>query len=120
MTLTPKQALLQYHLAERLKLDIMMIAHQLTTIPTLKKEDKPGAKYMLVTLLDTLNAEVKSAAAATGCEEFLTASKGLDEVIGLVETNQFGLASDNSGAAMIPITTAAVEAFEVLSAEGLL
>ncbi|HJJ75645.1 MAG TPA: hypothetical protein O0W80_00725, partial [Methanocorpusculum sp.] len=61
MTLTPKQALLQYHLAERLKLDIMMIAHQLTTIPTLKKEDKPGAKYMLVTLLDTLNAEVKSA-----------------------------------------------------------
>ncbi len=119
MTLTPKQALLQYHLAERLKLDIMMIAHQLTTIPTLKKEDKPGAKYMLVTLLDALNAEVKSAAAQTGCESFLTASKGLDEVIGLVETNQFGLASDNSGAAMIPITTAAVEAFEVLSAEGL-
>lgn len=120
MTLTPKQALLQYHLAERLKLDIMMIAHQLTTIPTLKKEDKPGAKYMLITLLDTLNAEVKSAAAQTRNEEFLTASKGLDEVINLVETNQFGLASDNSGAAMIPVTTAAVEAFEVLSAEGLL
>lgn len=120
MTLTPKQALLQYHLAERLKLDIMMIAHELTTIPTLKKEEKVGAKYMLITLLDVMNADVKAAAAQTGSEEFLKASAGLDEVIKLVETNQFGLASDNSGAAMIPITTAAVEAFEVLSAEGLL
>ena len=44
MTLTPKDALLQYHLAERLKLDIMMIAHQFVTIPSLKKEGKPGRK----------------------------------------------------------------------------
>ena len=28
MTLEPKDALTQYHFAERLKLDIMMIAHQ--------------------------------------------------------------------------------------------
>lgn len=120
MTLTPKAALLQYHLAERLKLDIMMVAHQLTTIPTLKKEDKPGAKYMLITLMQELNAAVRSAAAQTKNESFLTAAGVLDEVIHLTETNQFGLASDKSGETMIPITTAAAEAFEVLSAEGLL
>ncbi|MDO5845844.1 MAG: hypothetical protein Q4Q04_02860 [Methanocorpusculum sp.] len=120
MTLTPKAALLQYHLAERLKLDIMMIAHQLTTIPTLKKEDKPGAKYMLITLMDELHTAVRSAAAQTGNDEFLKAAAVLDEVIQLTGTNQFGLASDKSGESMIPITTAAAEAFAVLSAEGLL
>lgn len=120
MTLTPKQALLQYHLAERLKLDIMMLAHQLTTIPTLKKEDKPGAKYMLVTLLDSINADMKAASEMTGCNHFTEASAGLDEVVTLAETNQFGIASDKSGEAMIPVTTAAMEAFEVLAEEGLL
>jgi len=120
MTLTPKQALLQYHLAERLKLDIMMIAHQFTTISNLKKEDKPGAKYMLVTLMDILNADMLNAASTTNCVHFTSASEKLDEVVKLAESNQFGLASDKSGEAMIPVTTAAMEAFEVLSKEGLL
>ncbi len=120
MTLTPKQALLQYHLAERLKLNIMTLAHQLTTIPTLKKEDKPGAKYMLVTLFDGLDAEVKTAAAQTGCDDFLSAAATLDEVVTLIESNQFGLASDKAGETMVPITTAAAKAFEVLAKEGLL
>jgi len=120
MTLTPKQALLQYHQAERLKLDIMMVAHQFTTISNLKKEDKPGAKYMLVTLMDILNGDMIRAAKTTNCEQFTLASQKIDEVIKLAETNQFGLASDKSGEAMIPVTTAAMEAFEVLSKEGLL
>ena len=120
MTLTPKEALLQYHHAERLKLNIMMMAHQLTTVPILKKEDKTGAKYILITLLDSINAEIVAAAKMTRCAHFTKASTELEEVIRLAETNQFGLASDKSGKAMIPITTAAVEAFEVLTKEGLL
>lgn len=119
MTLTPKQALLQYHLSERLKLDIMMIAHQLTTVPTLKKDQKVGAKYMLVTLMDVLTADTQAAADATGCAEFTNAAELLKEVLNLADTNQFGLACDKAGEAMTPITNAAVEAFEVLSANGL-
>lgn len=118
--LTPKAALLQYHMAERLKLDIMMLAHQLTTVQTLKKEDKPGAKYMLATLLDILNADMRDAANTTGCQDFAAAADGIDEVLTLIATNQFGIASDKCGEAMVPVTTAAADAYAVLSEEGLL
>ncbi|HJJ48418.1 MAG TPA: hypothetical protein O0X39_05465 [Methanocorpusculum sp.] len=119
MTLTPKQALVQYHESERLKLDIMMIAHQMTTITNLKKDQKVGAKYMLVTLMDVLTGDTQRAAELTGCAEFTKAADLLKEVMELADTNQFGLACDKAGEAMIPVTNAAVEAFEVLSANGL-
>jgi len=120
MTLTPKQALVQYHMAERVKLDIMMIAHQLITVPTLKKEDKPGAKFILCEILDVLNADLQAAASATGRQEFTQAGTGIDEVISLVKSNQFGIASDKCGEAMIPVTSVAADAFAVLSEADLL
>jgi len=120
MALTPKQALVQYHMAERVKLDIMMIAHQLITVPTLKKEDKPGAKFILGEILDVLNADLQAAASTTGREEFSQAAKGLDEVISLVKSNQFGIASDKCGESMIPVTSVAADAYTVLSEAGLL
>ncbi len=120
MTITPKQAVLQYYVAEHTKLNIMMLAHQLTTVPTLKKEDKTGAKFVLGELLEVLDADMRGAASATGRSEFAQASAGIEEVIELVKTNQFGLASDKCGEAMIPVTTVAADAFAVISAEGLL
>ncbi|HJJ35911.1 MAG TPA: hypothetical protein O0X27_01900 [Methanocorpusculum sp.] len=120
MTLTPKQALMQYHMAERAKLDIMMIAHQLITVPTLNKEDKPGAKFILGELLEVLAADLQGAASCTGRQEFTQAASGIDEVISLVKSNQFGIASDKCGEAMIPVTSVAADAFAVLSEAGLL
>ena len=107
-------------MAERIKLDIMMIAHQLTTVPTLKKEDKPGAKFVLGELLEVLTADMQGAATVTGRTEFSQAADDIAEVITLVKSNQFGVASDTCGQAMIPVTTVAADAFAVLSAEGLL
>ena len=120
MTLEPKDALTHYHFAERLKLDIMMIAHQYLTIPSLKKEEKAGAKRILINITEALVADSLAAAAFTGCEEFNKACDVLDEVINLAESNQFGLASEKSGEAIIPITTAAAAAWEVLHSHGLL
>lgn len=120
MTLSVKDAVLQYHMAERIKLDIMMIAHQITTVPTLKKEDKPGAKFMLGEILSALCTDMNGAAEITGRTEFSEACSGIEEVIRLVSTNQFGIASDTCGEAMIPVTTVAAEAFSVLSEKGLL
>ena len=73
MTLEPKDALTQYHFAERLKLDIMMIAHQYLTIPSLKKEEKAGAKRVLINITEALAADSHAAAAFTGCDDFNTA-----------------------------------------------
>lgn len=120
MTLEPKDALTQYHFAERLKLDIMMLAHQYLTITSLKKEEKAGAKRMLINITEALAADAKAAAVFTGSDEFTKACGVLDEVIGLAESNQFGLASEKAGEAMIPITTAAAAAWEVLHSHGLL
>lgn len=120
MTITAKDAIIIYHMAERLKLDIFMTAHQLITIPSLKKEEKPGAKRVLVNILQVLCTDAENAASQTGCDEFKKSAQIMEEVIALTETNQFGLASDKSGEAMVPITTAAAEAFEVLSQNGLM
>ncbi|MDV0444210.1 hypothetical protein [Methanorbis rubei] len=120
MTLQAKDALTQYHFAERLKLDIMMLAHQFLTIPSLKKEEKAGAKRMLINITEALAADSKAAASFTGSEEFGKAADVLYEVISLAESNQFGLASEKAGEAMVPITTAAATAWEVLHSHGLL
>ena len=120
MTRQPKDALTQYHFAERLKLDIMMLAHQFLTIPSLKKEEKAGAKRMLINITEALATDSKAAAAFTGSEEFGKAAGVLDKVISLAESNQFGLASEKAGEAMVPITTAAAAAWEVLHSHGLL
>ncbi len=120
MTLTPKDALMRYHLAERLKLDIMLIAHQYVTIPSLKKEEKAGAKSMLIALTDVLAAECDSAAKQTGADEFNQASAVLLDVMDLAGSNQFGLASEKAGEAMTPITTVAAGAYAVLSENALI
>ncbi len=120
MTVTPKDALLRYHLAERLKLDIMMIAHQYVTIPSLKKEDKAGAKTILVVLTDVLAADCEASAKQTGADEFNQAAAVLLAIMGLAESNQFGLASDKAGEAMTPITTVAAGAYAVLNDHGLI
>ena len=119
MTLTPKDALLRYHLAERLKLDIMMIAHQYVTITSLKKEEKAGAKTVLIALTDILAADCDAAAKQTGAEEFNQASAVLLDVMDLAGSNQFGLASEKAGEAMTPVTTVAAGAFAVLSENAL-
>jgi hypothetical protein len=120
MTLEPKDALTQYHFAERLKLDIMMIAHQYLTIPSLKKEEKIGAKYILINITEIIAADSHAAATSTGCDNFNKACKILKEVINLAKSNQFGLASEKAGEAMIHITTTAAVAWEVLHNHGLL
>lgn len=117
---TARDALTQYHFAERLKLDIMLIAHQYLTIPSLKKEEKAGAKRMLISITEALSVDAKAAAGFTGVPEFNTASDILAEVMDLAESNQFGLASEKAGESMVPITTAAAAAWEVLHQHGLL
>ncbi|HJJ90617.1 MAG TPA: hypothetical protein O0W88_02015 [Methanocorpusculum sp.] len=120
MTLELRNALIQYHSAERLKLDIMMVAHQYLTIPTLRKEEKIGAKRVLITITELLAADSRAAATVTNCDEFNKTCVALDEVINLAESNQFGLASEKSGEAIVFITTAAAAAWDVLHSHGLL
>lgn len=120
MSLTPKDALQRYHFAERMKLDIMMIAHQYVTIPSLKKEEKAGAKTILIALTDVLAGDCDAAAKQTGAAEFSQASAVLLDVIDLATSNQFGLAAEKAGEAMIPITTVAADGFAVLNENALI
>lgn len=115
-----KKALMQYHFAERLKLDVMMIAHQYMTITSLKKEEKPGAKRILINITEVLASDAKAAGGITGSAEFEKAAEVLYEVSELAEENKFGLASEKAGEALTPITTAAVVAWEVLDSHGLI
>jgi hypothetical protein len=114
MVLEPKDALIQYHFAERLKLDIMMIVYQYLTVSSLKKEEKAGAKRILINITETLVVDCRVAASVTNCDYFNKACDILEDVVNLVKFDQFGGASERAGEAMIPITTAAAAAWEVL------
>ncbi|HJJ42304.1 MAG TPA: hypothetical protein O0W90_03185 [Methanocorpusculum sp.] len=120
MTITLKNAVIQYHLSEHLKLEIMTLAHQLITIPSLKKDEKLGAKLTAISILESILTEAKSAAAITDSKDLLESCSIIDETIKLAESNQFGLASEKAGEAITQITTAAAESFAVLSENGLI
>ena len=120
MTITLKNAVLQYHLSEHLKLEIMTLAHQLITIPSMKKDEKPGAKMVIINLFESVLSEAKSAAATADSRDILASCAILEETIKLAESNQFGLASEKAAEAMTPITTAAAESFAVMSENGLI
>ena len=71
-------------------------------------------------IAEARDADSHAAAAFIGCDDFNTAAGVLDEVMNLAESNRFGLASEKAGEAMVPITTAAAAAWEVLHSHGLL
>jgi hypothetical protein len=86
----------------------------------LKDREFAGGKRILLTLMEGVRTELGFAGQATGAGEFRRAINHLNEAIGLVESGQPGPAQLKISDAISDVTTAAQEAWQVLSAHGLL
>ncbi|MCP1663194.1 MAG: hypothetical protein D5R99_07230 [Methanocalculus sp. MSAO_Arc1] len=114
-----KTAVITWQYAERLKAEIISVSKMLMSLPGYEKGERPGARRMLIAVIEEVRADAQIAAQTTGLMEFTKAGNALSEVISLTESDQFGLATERAGEGVSAATTAAQRAWEVLSSHGI-
>jgi hypothetical protein len=115
-----RAAVKNYQFAERSKSELLILSRLIPAVVSFPEKEKAGGKRLLILLMDAIRAEVEVAYNSTQANDFRRAAEILSEAISLVESSQFGLASEKIGMAVSEVTTAAQESWEVLSAHGLL
>lgn len=120
VTMDLPTALKSYQFGERAKSGLIMasqLMHAFTGFPT---EEKPGARRMLIMMLESVRSDLQFAANSTGQHEFQKAIQAVSEAISLMESDKPEEASQKIAAAVSASTTPAQEAWQVLSDHGLL
>jgi hypothetical protein len=115
-----KTAVKEYQYGERAKSELILVSQLLLILGELKEKEFAGGKRILLALMEGIRNELEFARRATGAGEFQKAINHLNEAISLVESGQPGPATLRVADAISDATTAAQEAWQVLSAHGLL
>ncbi|MDD1669873.1 MAG: hypothetical protein LUQ67_00945 [Methanomicrobiales archaeon] len=115
-----KTAVKAYQFGERAKSELILVSQLLMVLAELKDRELAGGRRILLALMEGIRTELGFARQATGALEFQRAINHLNEAIGLVESGQPGPAQLKISDAISDATTAAQEAWQVLSAHGLL
>jgi hypothetical protein len=115
-----KTAVKEYQYGERAKSELILVSQLLAILAELKDKELTGGKRILLAMMDGVRMELEFALRATGAGEFQRAINHLNGAISLVESNQPGPATLQVADAISDATTAAQEAWQVLSAHGLL
>ena len=115
-----KTAVKEYQYGERAKSELILASQLLAVLAELKDREFAGGKRILLALMEGVRTELEFAHRSTGAGAFQKAINRLNEAIGLVESGQPGPATLRVAEAVSEATTAAQEAWQVLSAHGLL
>jgi hypothetical protein len=115
-----KTAVKEYQFGERAKSELILVSQLLLVLAELKEKELAGGKRILLALMEGMRTELEFARRGTGAMEFQRAINHLNEAISLVESGQPGPAGLKVADAISDATTAAQEAWQVLSAHGLL
>jgi hypothetical protein len=115
-----KTAVKEYQYGERAKSELILVSQLLVVLATLSEKELAGGKRILLALMDGIRMELEFAHRGTGSGEFRKAINHLNEAISLVESGQPGPATLRVADAISDATTAAQQAWQVLSAHGLL
>jgi hypothetical protein len=115
-----KTAVKEYQFGERAKSELILVSQLLAVLGELKEKELAGGKRILLTFMEGVRTELEFALRATGAGEFQKAINHLNEAISLVESGQPGPAVLRVADAISDATTAAQQAWQVLSAHGLL
>ena len=115
-----KTAVKMYQFGERAKSELILVSQLLTVLAELKDREFAGGKRILLTLMEGIRTELGFALASTGSGSFQRAINHLNEAISLVESGQPGPATLRVADAISDATTAAQQAWQVLSLHGLL
>ncbi len=109
-----------YQYGERAKSELILVSQLLVVLAELKERELAGGKRILLALMEGIRSELEFALRGTGSGAFQRAINHLNEAISLVESGQPGPATLKVADAISDATTAAQEAWQVLSAHGLL
>jgi hypothetical protein len=115
-----KTAVKEYQFGERAKSELILVSQLLAVLAEMKEKELAGGKRILLALMEGIRTEIGFAHRSTGAGEFQKAINHLNEAISLVESGQPGPATLKVADAISDATTAAQEAWQVLSAHGLL
>ena len=115
-----KTAVKEYQFGERAKSELILVSQLLAVLAEMKDRELAGGKRILLAFLEGIRSELEFARGATGAGEFQRAINHLNEAISLVESGQPGPATLKVADAISDATTAAQQAWQVLSAHGLL
>jgi hypothetical protein len=113
-------AVKSYQFGERAKSELIVTSQLCIALPGFPEQERAGGKRMLLLLMESVRSEMHFAQQSTGHKEFQRATNALNEAISLVESNQPDKASEKIAFAISASTTAAMEAWQVLSEHGLL
>jgi hypothetical protein len=115
-----KTAVKEYQYGERAKSELILVSQLLPVLAEMKEKELAGGKRILLALMEGVRMELGFAHRATEAMEFQRATNHLNAAISLVESGQPGPATLELAEAISDATTAAQEAWQVLSLHGLL
>jgi hypothetical protein len=115
-----KDAIRSYQFSERAKSELIICSQLEIALAGFPDNERPGAKKMLIMILEQVRSEIRFAHQGTGMKEFRSAMELLSEAISLTESDQFGSASLKMSESISAVTTVAQGAWEVLSQHGLI
>jgi hypothetical protein len=115
-----KTAVKEFQFGERAKSELILVSQLLMVLAELKEKELAGGKRILLALMEGIRSELEFAHRGTGAGEFQRAINHLNQAISLVESGQPGPATLMVADAISDATTAAQQAWQVLSAHGLL
>jgi hypothetical protein len=115
-----KTAVKSYQFAERAKSELIICSQLAMALPGFSDHERPGAKRMLLMVLESVRTELEFAFRDTEKAEFRKAIALLSEGISLLESDQYDATSLKLSESISAATTAAQGAWQVLSAHGLL
>jgi hypothetical protein len=116
----PKIAVKSYQFAERAKSELIISSLLTAALPDFPDHERAGAKRMLIMVLESVRAELEFAFRDTEKAEFRKAGGLMSEAISQIESDQYDSASLKLSESISAATTAAQEAWKVLSDNGLL
>jgi hypothetical protein len=114
-----KTAVKIYQFSERAKSELIICSQMVMALAGFPDPERPGAKRMLLMVLESVRSELQFAYRGTEAREFRNAIDLLSEAISNFESDQFGSASLKLSESISAVTTAAQGAWQVLSEHGL-
>lgn len=115
-----KTAVRSYQFAERAKSELIVSSQLVISLAGFPDTEKQGGRRMLIMVLESVRAELQIAYRGTERNEFKKAVDLISEAISMVESDQYGSASLRLSESVSMVTTAAQEAWQVLSEHGLI
>lgn len=117
---TPREAILWFHFADRLKSELLIASQLLAALMQLKGQELEGGKRIFLDYFQALEREIGLGTAIIGDQEMIRVMTVMKGLAGMIDSNLLSDIQQNLTWVISNITTFAQRAMEYLLKEGLL